>query len=463
MARVEINGVRKKAFLQFPALVIILVLTPLASATFIIGNSPSNDSFTGSMANPYLVSGRTLSEQEISAAYSAALLLISQDNWSFSAQVTDLELGSYYYNATATDSSNNSNSTETRILTIIESSGQDEVGGDETPIVPSTCEKAWSCGEWSACADGVQTRECSCGCSKDSQCTGAHETQQTCDACEGIICVDDGNPCTSVACANGICVTTPLTGKSCDDGDICTKGDTCSDGVCTPGNYVCDCQSASDCPTPECFTAECIAGACEFTYDETCGNEEKCEEDWSCGSWSDCEGGLKTRECSCSCENGKCQGDSQMVEKCEINTTDKALDIVLEGGELVGDDVSVTVVDDNGNEVKDATIQFITPEGIIVSYEDGFKAYERGKWAVMADKSGYAGDYELFDVDELNGKEPEGEGALASVSQTISDFVNWIAESASRSVLLLVAVIIAAVLIVVFASKTKKSMKPEKI
>lgn len=152
-----------------------------------------------------------------------------------------------------------------------------------------------------------------------------------------------------------------------------------------------------------------------------------------------------------------------MVEKCEINTTDKALDIVLEGGELVGDDVSVTVVDDNGNEVKDATIQFITPEGIIVSYEDGFKAYERGKWAVMADKSGYAGDYELFDVDELNGKEPEGEGALASVSQTISDFVNWIAESASRSVLLLVAVIIAAVLIVVFASKTKKSMKPEKI
>jgi hypothetical protein len=43
---------------------------------------------------------------------------------------------------------------------------------------------------------------------------------------------DDGNVCTtSDTCSNGICTGTPVSG-SCDDGNPCTVNDTCVDGVC---------------------------------------------------------------------------------------------------------------------------------------------------------------------------------------------------------------------------------------
>ena len=152
-----------------------------------------------------------------------------------------------------------------------------------------------------------------------------------------------------------------------------------------------------------------------------------------------------------------------MVETCGLdllNTSD-ALNILRDGGELLGEDVNVTVVDKNGNIVENATIQFILPNGTILSYEEGFRTYEPGKWAVMADKDGYAPDYELFDVSGL-GKGPKG-AELGSGSNVVSDFFDWVTESATRSVLLLIAVIIAAILIIVFASRRKAAIKPEKI
>jgi hypothetical protein len=46
---------------------------------------------------------------------------------------------------------------------------------------------------------------------------------------------DDNNPCTDDSCdpVSG-CVHTPLDGVPCDDGNLCTSGETCHSGTCTP-------------------------------------------------------------------------------------------------------------------------------------------------------------------------------------------------------------------------------------
>ena len=78
------------------------------------------------------------------------------------------------------------------------------------------------------------------GCDDGEFCTGG-------DACNGTACVggptvscDDGDPCTSDACASAACVHPPATdGTSCDDADVCTGGEQCTGGMCGGGVDVC--------------------------------------------------------------------------------------------------------------------------------------------------------------------------------------------------------------------------------
>ena len=79
--------------------------------------------------------------------------------------------------------------------------------------------------------------------------------------CKGTPKVCPGNSCNTGKCdkSSGLCVTVPKTG-SCDDGDKCTTGDTCQNGVCK-GSTV-DCSSKTDiCNTGLCNKADgkCIA------------------------------------------------------------------------------------------------------------------------------------------------------------------------------------------------------------
>src|SRR5512143_1376234 len=56
---------------------------------------------------------------------------------------------------------------------------------------------------------------------------------------------DDGNPCTDDVCEDGVCIHTTLQdGEPCDDGKVCTWGDTCASGQCV-GEAV-DCSSTGD-------------------------------------------------------------------------------------------------------------------------------------------------------------------------------------------------------------------------
>jgi N-acetylneuraminic acid mutarotase len=135
---------------------------------------------------------------------------------------------------------------------------------DSNPCTDDSCDPAAGClhvNNSNACDDGYQ-------CTVNDKCTGGYcqgtptyETHcddgnvcTTDDACQGYYCYggaprncDDGNPCTDDYCDSyaGGCVHYDDDTNPCSDGDLCTQGESCSDGVCA-GALPVDCNST--CP-----------------------------------------------------------------------------------------------------------------------------------------------------------------------------------------------------------------------
>ena len=123
-----------------------------------------------------------------------------------------------------------------------------------------TC-KAGKCeGSLVKCDDGNPCTKDSCdpatGCSAPPDDTALCTDKDPCtknDACKAGACAglkvncDDNNTCTDDLCdvATGECAHTALSG-ACDDGDDCTKDDSCVAGVCE-GDPNCPCVVTSDC------------------------------------------------------------------------------------------------------------------------------------------------------------------------------------------------------------------------
>ncbi len=74
-------------------------------------------------------------------------------------------------------------------------------------------------------------------------------------------CAPDANPCTDDVCgALGACQhPTAATGAPCDDGDACTIGDTCANGVCSPGTIP-GCPAVGSLTYRTCITGELETG-----------------------------------------------------------------------------------------------------------------------------------------------------------------------------------------------------------
>ncbi len=69
-----------------------------------------------------------------------------------------------------------------------------------------------------------------------------------------VTCPAPAKPCRAAQCvpASGACTETAGDeGASCDDGDPCTTGDRCAKGSCAGPDYVCGCETDSDCPDPD--------------------------------------------------------------------------------------------------------------------------------------------------------------------------------------------------------------------
>lgn len=119
-------------------------------------------------------------------------------------------------------------------------------------------------------------------------------------------------PCTSATCTAGVCTSWPLDGAPCDaDGNACTVGDKCQQGVCVPGAAK-SCDDANPCTADACLPAS----GCTQTADDGV----PCDDDNACTIGDTCLGGAcamgQTKSCkgsdpcvvgACHPSDGKCK------------------------------------------------------------------------------------------------------------------------------------------------------------
>ena len=100
-----------------------------------------------------------------------------------------------------------------------------------------------------------QTGECQAGdapagtpCDDGDACTfGESCGQGVCGGGLPLTC-DDKNMCTEDKCESDQgCLFVPFSGLFCDDGNMCTQPDVCVEGECIAGTNTCDCQDDGDC------------------------------------------------------------------------------------------------------------------------------------------------------------------------------------------------------------------------
>ena len=138
------------------------------------------------------------------------------------------------------------------------------IGCDFSPRVnASVCDDGDPCTFDDTCQEG----ECvgglldTCACDTTADCA-AFDDDNLCngnmhcvaggcrlDATSQVQC-PEAPDCYFSACvpATGECSTWPTTsGTYCDNGDPCSLGDTCEDGVCVPGEPICSCEQDQDC------------------------------------------------------------------------------------------------------------------------------------------------------------------------------------------------------------------------
>jgi hypothetical protein len=121
-----------------------------------------------------------------------------------------------------------------------------------TPPQAGGCDDGLFCNGADQCAGGACSDHAGSPCPEadgDADCReSCDEGRDACDALDpaGSVCHADENVCTDDSCdAQGSCVAIERSGE-CDDGDACTTGDQCLDGVCRAAGPLCDaCQSCS--------------------------------------------------------------------------------------------------------------------------------------------------------------------------------------------------------------------------
>lgn|GEM_PF-2554746 len=167
----------------------------------------------------------------------------------------------------------------------------------------AVCEDGACTGPPLVCDDGNPCTTDACD-SQAGGCVFTNDDNLTCDdgdpcttgdSCSDGSCVapgtldcDDGNDCTTDQCETGSggCVYGDLTQIPCEDGDLCTVGDTCEDGSCSTGPSTIQCNDAEDCTDDTCNSTN---GECEFTP-----NNDPCSDGSACTANDACQGGVCT-------------------------------------------------------------------------------------------------------------------------------------------------------------------------
>jgi hypothetical protein len=141
-------------------------------------------------------------------------------------------------------------------------------------------------------------------CQPTEPCSQAGECLQgTCVATKAVSC-EDGSPCTQDACdpLTGQC-THAATEGACNDGNPCTSGDHCSAKVCsgTPLDTCCksdgDCADSSDCTVDSCQGGQC-------SNDIVAGTGKVCDDGNACTKGESCVLGVCAATVLDKCSDG---------------------------------------------------------------------------------------------------------------------------------------------------------------
>ena len=155
------------------------------------------------------------------------------------------------------------------------------------------CDDGSSCTSDDTCSDGEclgapvvcdEPGTCQVGvCDPEEGCVYTFEEGLPCedgnvctegDTCQGLGCVvgtpvdcEDGNSCTVDSCdPEAGCISEALEdGSPCDDGNQCALGDVCTDSICAPGSEIVICDDGDPCTVDKCEPAE----GCTYNVQQT--------------------------------------------------------------------------------------------------------------------------------------------------------------------------------------------------
>lgn len=152
-------------------------------------------------------------------------------------------------------------------------------------------------------------------CDDGSECTTGDHCQAGLCAVTAFVGCDDGNPCTDDSCDIEVGCVHAANALPCDDGTVCTVGDTCAAGDCVSGvALVCD--DSNLCTDDSCNAVQ----GCIFA-----NNSVNCDDDDLCTPFDKCDGGqcVGTGAVNCDDANG-CTDDSCAPESGCINAANVA-------------------------------------------------------------------------------------------------------------------------------------------
>ena len=166
------------------------------------------------------------------------------------------------------------------------------------------CDDGDPCTQGDACKSGFCTAGQAPDCDDNNPCTA--------DKCDPALVTDLSNGCTGVSVAD-----------ICDDGDPCTKGDGCDSGFCKPGSPK-DCDDLNPCTDDSCDQKDgdclhALKSELEVCDDgDACTKDDTCNHDHQCvGEKFDCDDNLPCTVDSCDNLSGQCSHIAGSGQSCD--------------------------------------------------------------------------------------------------------------------------------------------------
>lgn len=187
--------------------------------------------------------------------------------------------------------------------------GSESGCNDANPCTTDACKAGGGCvytpaKDGTACADKDACQEASL--CKAGKCAAGAKAD-----------CDDLNPCTDDSCHPQNGCGWVANDAACEDGNLCTKSDKCSNGKCGSGTVMDpakDCDDDNSCTIDSCDKASgCVhaenSGKCDDG--SVCTSDETCKEGKCVGSQSKCEDGGPCKTTNCDAKTGDCSWGSK--------------------------------------------------------------------------------------------------------------------------------------------------------